>query len=250
MKVNLLILLIVILTQSNVFSKGNTTKYIYYGNKAYHKDEFKDAVKYYETALENAEYDFKASFNLANAYFRLKDYDKAISILESITSYTNKANEKAMVYHNIGNSYLVNQKIDEAIDAYKDALRLYPTGESTRYNLAYALELKKGKKEEKQDKGEDGEDSENESESEENKDESESEDEQEGSEDEKSKDANKDEQDNNSENKNTSKEQKKLTKSEGERLLEAAAKREKEIINDKNKRMVVGKSNSKTNKDW
>ncbi|HET6991741.1 MAG TPA: tetratricopeptide repeat protein, partial [Bacteroidia bacterium] len=40
--------------------------------------------------------------------------------------------------HNLGNSMLQQQKYQESINAYKQALKLKPNDEETRYNLAYA----------------------------------------------------------------------------------------------------------------
>ena len=50
-------------------------------------------------------------------------------------------------WHNIGNCYLQKKEYQQAVDAYKKALKLDPKDEETRYNLAYALKnLPKEKK--------------------------------------------------------------------------------------------------------
>ncbi|HBE12460.1 MAG TPA: hypothetical protein DCY76_08510, partial [Flavobacteriales bacterium] len=42
-------------------------------------------------------------------------------------------------WHNIGNSLLMEQDLENAIEAYKSALRANPRNEAARYNLSYAL---------------------------------------------------------------------------------------------------------------
>jgi Ca-activated chloride channel homolog len=50
-------------------------------------------------------------------------------------------------WHNIGNCYLQKKEYQQAVDAYKKALKYDPKDEETRYNLAYALKnLPKEKK--------------------------------------------------------------------------------------------------------
>lgn len=42
-------------------------------------------------------------------------------------------------WHNIGNSLLMEEDLENAIEAYKSALRANPRNEAARYNLSYAL---------------------------------------------------------------------------------------------------------------
>ena len=44
-------------------------------------------------------------------------------------------------WHNIGNSLLMEQDPENAIEAYKSALRANPQNEAARYNLSYALRM-------------------------------------------------------------------------------------------------------------
>jgi len=47
--------------------------------------------------------------------------------------------------HNIGNSLLKSQKLEESVNAYKNGLKLNPNDADTKYNLSYALSLLKDK---------------------------------------------------------------------------------------------------------
>jgi len=73
----------------------------------------------------------------------VKQFELAVRLAEGDTI------NRAASYHNLGNSYLKAGKVDEAIEAYKNGLRLDPKANDTRYNLAFALNMKK-KQEEQQ----------------------------------------------------------------------------------------------------
>ena len=48
-------------------------------------------------------------------------------------------NQAAQLFHNIGNAQLQQKKFAEAAESFKQSLRLNPTDDETRYNLALAL---------------------------------------------------------------------------------------------------------------
>ncbi len=62
-------------------------------------------------------------------------------------------NKLAASFHNTGNALISEKKIEESIQAYKNALKANPADNETRYNLAYAQSLlKKQQQEKNQDK--------------------------------------------------------------------------------------------------
>ena len=64
--------------------------------------------------------------------------------------------EKAKIYHNIGNSFLKSQKYKESIEAYKNALRNNPNDMDTKYNLIYAQKkLQQQQQQQQQDQNQD-----------------------------------------------------------------------------------------------
>ena len=256
------LILLALLVGLNGLTQNEVLKNTHKGNIFYQNNEFKDAVYYYEKALENAPFNFKASFNLANAFFKLKEYDKSIEELESIVDHAKTNEEKAMVYHNIGNAHLMNKQLDKGIEAYKEALRLNPKSEDTRYNLAYALlknqeqekkdqqknqdqEKNQDQKKEEQEKGQDqkdkGEEEKNDQgnqEQQDNKDDKGNEDQKDG-----------DKEDNKPQQNEGNKPQK-LSKEQAKRLLEAAAKKEKDIQEKKDEKLKISSGKPKQKKDW
>ncbi|MDP1726169.1 MAG: tetratricopeptide repeat protein [Bacteroidota bacterium] len=122
------------------------------GNNQYKEKKYSDAeVSYKKALLKNKESKY-AEFNLGNAYYKQEKYEDAVKQFTGIASNKNlnKA-EKASAYHNLGNTFLQQKKYEESIAAYKNALKLNPKDEDTRYNLAYAqAKLQKEKQQQQQ----------------------------------------------------------------------------------------------------
>lgn len=277
------------------FSQDEVKKNTYKGNIFYHDSEFEDAAYYYEKAVTESSFNFKANYNLANTQVRLKEFDKAIETYKKIADYTNTNTKKAKIYHNIGNAqmYLLEQtskdkqtkasdlldKLEDAIESYKTALRANSRDEETRYNLAYALLIKKQLEDQqmKEQKSEDKKDSDDNKDSEDKKDgdQSESDDKKDGDKkdgdsksdknedgDQKNEDGDKsdeekesdkqDEKDSKGDTEKEKPQQQKISSAQAKRILEAAEKAEKEIQNKLNKQKVIvgDKSKSGTKKDW
>lgn len=100
----------------------------------------------------------EAIYNLGTAQYQQKKFEDAIeSFKKSTENYSTKSEGidakmmKAASYHNLGNAYLLKQDASNAIEAYKNALKLNPTDLDTKYNLVFALQEKK-----KQDQNKDG----------------------------------------------------------------------------------------------
>ncbi|MCO5263578.1 tetratricopeptide repeat protein [Lentimicrobium sp.] len=123
------------------FSYGQKENpFIRKGNKLYENGKYKEAEIDYRKAMEAAPASAKSNFNLGNALYRQENYEEAEQGFINAAGLF-KPNEqvaKAGVLHNLGNTYLKAEKYQESVEAYKQALRLNPDDEDTRYNLAYA----------------------------------------------------------------------------------------------------------------
>ena len=259
--------LILILTLISInfcaFAQDEEKRNLYYGNTYFDEENYDDAIAYYQKAIVASPLSFKPHFNMANAYFRKNDFETASSLYSTIVDLAPTAYDKSKVYHNLGNAHLLNQKIDDAIKAYESSLRLNPLDEETRYNLAYALYLKKEQEKQKQENKEQNQDennqdengNENESENQNENGDPENQDgnEDKNSEDENNENENSNENDESEENENNKEGNQpapsKISKEQAKRILDAAYKREKEIqkLIEKNKKVGEGQSSKK---DW
>lgn len=157
-------LLIILLFALAITSHAqNERKFVRQGNKFYEtamKDtvrrdtvQFNKAEIEYRKALEKKPDDQKWNFNLADALYKQMKFEESAEKFKEIADKSSDKIDKSRALHNMGNSLLMNNKLDESIDAYKQALRNNPDDLETKYNLLYAMNRKKKQDEqEKKDK--------------------------------------------------------------------------------------------------
>ena len=157
----ILILTLLAFTLPAIAFAQKERKHIRQGN-SYYAEALKDTTKLdtlgfgkaevaYRRALQIKPDDFHWQFNLANSIYKQNKPDQSASEFEKLIEKTTDPAEKSMVYHNLGNSLLAQKKFDPSIDAYKKALRITPNDPETKYNLAYAMKMKKKDQEQKKD---------------------------------------------------------------------------------------------------
>ena len=137
---HLLIILIILSNIINIYSQ-DAKEHIRNGNKLYKDKKYNDAEIAYRKAAEIDPKLYQSIFNLGDALYKQENYENAAAEFINIINKTNDKNIKAKAYHNLGNSLLKSNKIQESIDAYKNALKLNPKDLDTKYNLEYAKRL-------------------------------------------------------------------------------------------------------------
>jgi Ca-activated chloride channel homolog len=128
------------------------------GNVWYKQKEYVKAERAFRDALDKDKGNTTATYNLANALYMQSKPDEAIKVLEELVMNANDAELKGKAYYNKGAILSAAKKLEESIEAYKNALRNNPNDKEARENLQKALlELKKktpppkqNKKQEKQ----------------------------------------------------------------------------------------------------
>lgn len=94
------------------------------------------ALKFYQK-IDASKQNDASHYNLANSYYRNRDYEKAAQHYQEIKT-TNVTLEYERL-HNLGNAFYQLGRLDEAAKAYQDALMLREEP-ATRFNLNYVLE--------------------------------------------------------------------------------------------------------------
>ncbi len=89
----------------------------------------------------------EAPYNLGTTLYQENHIEEAFGHLKEAANRSSQPDLSHKAFHNIGNVYMQKEEYDNAIEAYKQALRNNPTDEETRYNLALA---KKKKEEQEQ----------------------------------------------------------------------------------------------------
>ena len=109
------------------------------GNNSYLLQNWKEAIQYYSKAY-SSDIGTLASYNSANAYFRLNDFKNAIQQYHKIaTNKNNTASFRSKAYNNLGLAYIQLQQIDNAVSAFKAAIILSPSDNDIRDNLQKAM---------------------------------------------------------------------------------------------------------------
>ncbi|PZF72266.1 hypothetical protein DN068_14935 [Taibaiella soli] len=125
------------------------------GNNLYEQKKYKEAAAVYQQALQKNPAYTPGLFNLGNAQYQAKQLDAARNTLTTTAKSTSNPLEKSGAQYNIGNTYMDEKKWQDAIDAYKQALRNNPQDADAKYNLSYATAMKKKEDENNKDKKKD-----------------------------------------------------------------------------------------------
>lgn len=110
---------------------------------AYNDEEYVKALKLYEQAQKGAPENIDLSDEIGQSAYRSHEYEKAEEVYQQNGGNKTSANDQAKNYHNLGNSKMKRKDYDGAIESYKEALRMNPSDEETRYNLSEAIRKKK-----------------------------------------------------------------------------------------------------------
>ena len=104
-------------------------------------DAFNEAEVDLRKAIALLPEDERGKYNLGNAYYGKDLNQEAMQRYLQAAKVAQSKTEKHKAYHNLGNTLMNAKKYEEAVEAYKNALRNNPTDDETRYNLALAKEM-------------------------------------------------------------------------------------------------------------
>ncbi|HEY9363165.1 MAG TPA: tetratricopeptide repeat protein [Chitinophagaceae bacterium] len=133
-----LIFALCITVSSNLLAQ-QVEKLIVQGNKFYRQQQYDQAEKQYRKVVTADPKNGKALFNLGNALYKLNKADEAKSIFNDIAKNDNEPANRSAAYYNYGVILTNEKKLEESIEAYKNALRQNPDDTEARENLQKAL---------------------------------------------------------------------------------------------------------------
>jgi tetratricopeptide (TPR) repeat protein len=113
------------------------------GNEAYEKKEYENAITQYQQAAVKNPANSTAQYNLGNALYKNNKTDEAVQAYDEAVSKTENKTDKSKSFYNKGVVLQNNKKLPECIEAYKNALKLNPQDEDARQNLQKALQQQK-----------------------------------------------------------------------------------------------------------
>ncbi len=147
------LVLLMILVSNAAF--GQTSRYLQQGNKFYEQQDYKAAAADYAKAISRDPNNTPGYFNLGNSLYQQKQYDSSRKVLAATEKLAKDKPSKAAVDYNIGNTYMSQQKWEDAANAYKQTLRNNPQDVDAKYNLSYAEQMMKKQDQQSKDKKQD-----------------------------------------------------------------------------------------------
>ncbi len=112
------------------------------GNSLYNKGEYNAATERYERAARLAPEQFEPLYNLGNALYKAERYEAAeVQMLKAAADTLRTAEERAEALYNLGNVQFRQKKYKEALESYRNSLRLNPSDMEAKYNYAYTKRL-------------------------------------------------------------------------------------------------------------
>jgi len=104
------------------------------GVELHDQGKYDDAIKKYKEALDLSKNSGIANYELSYTYMTLKRYEEAVNYSRISSQLESDARQGAFVV--LGSSLDLMGKPIEAIKAYEDGLKIYPTSNLLNYNLA------------------------------------------------------------------------------------------------------------------
>ena len=221
---NKIFFILILLISISTFAQ-NKKSLLRDGNKLYSDSSYNEAeIKYRKSLTKDQDY-FNASFNLADAIYKQERYNESSTIFDALKDNASSEENLGKIYHNLGNSLVKEKKLEEGINAYKEALRINPDDDDTRHNLALTQRMKENQDNKKENQDNKKENQDNQKENQDNQ---------------------KENQDNKKE-KNNNKDE--ISKESAEKMLEAIQQKEKDLQKKLQKKKVKGKKTTIL-KDW
>lgn len=134
----------VALSASAYAQKFPERRHVREGNGHYESQRFADAEKAYRRALQKDSLSVEGAFNLGDAHYATGNFAAAEEQFRRVAERKEGVNneQKAAAYYNLGNAQFQQQKLDEALESYKESLKLNPSDLEAKFNYAYTKAMK------------------------------------------------------------------------------------------------------------
>jgi len=145
-----ILLLILLSSIATPASAQTTNSRIRSGNRYYKKQQIDKSIQQYRSAVQQAPDNPTANYNLGNAQFRKNQYDEASKSYDATIRNSQDKKMKENGYYNKGVAMIKQKKLQESIDAWKQALKLNASDADARDNLERALRQLKQQQQQQQ----------------------------------------------------------------------------------------------------
>ncbi len=137
------ILFVISILFSMTLSAQTDRQLIREGNRLFRMKDYAKAEVQYRKALEANQQNPQANYNLGCALMMQQIDSAAVVQYEKAARIEPNKMRRSKAFHNIGVVCQNHKMYGDAIKAYEESLRLNPTDDETRYNLALCKKLNK-----------------------------------------------------------------------------------------------------------
>ena len=143
MKKGTLLLLIALLASVSGYGQKTARDYMRSGNRQYRDSLFVKSEVEYRKAIDQEPTLPDAKYNLGNSLLMQQKAQEAMEQFQDAARLEKDKEKLAKIYHNMGVILQASQQYPQCIEAYKESLRNNPHDDETRYNLALAQKMLK-----------------------------------------------------------------------------------------------------------
>ncbi len=127
--------------EENKKMEKQTNKLLKEAEEKLGENDFASAEASYRKAVAKKPDSDVARYNMANMYYSKEKPGNATQRYKQAAEVSETKGSKHKIFHNLGNTFMDQKNYQEAVEAYKNALRSNPSDEETRYNLALAKKM-------------------------------------------------------------------------------------------------------------
>ncbi|MFM1808109.1 MAG: Aerotolerance protein BatC [Bacteroidota bacterium] len=144
MKVILFFILLVFGLNNGAFSqtlRQESVENTFKGITLIEKEQPNEAERAFRTASALDSLNAISDYNLGNTLFKQGAEEESFGHYKAASTKTNDESLSHQAFHNIGNVYMKRKEYQNAVQAYKEALKRNPNDDETRYNYALAKKM-------------------------------------------------------------------------------------------------------------
>ncbi len=222
------------------------------GNQLYNNEQFVEAESAYRQALEGNPAMTEGRFNLGNSTYRQSRFEEAATRFGSLAEQADLPAElRSKAYYNQGNALFEASQFPQALEAYKQALRLKPGDENSKHNLALTRMMMQQEEQQDQDQDQDeqDQDQDQDQQDQDQDQQDQDQDEQDQDQDQEGEQEQENEQDQQNPDQPSEPKERNMSPEEIERILEALEQDEKEVQEKINAQRIKG-IRTDSEKDW
>lgn len=221
------------------------------GNRDFKKGQYREAEIEYKRALLKDSASVTARYNLGNALYKASSYNEAELYFKGLgDTLKNLSRSKASDYfHNSGNLALQQKKYQEAVEAFKESLRLEPDNFETKSNLAYAQKMLKNQQNQQQNQQNQNQDQNNQNQDQQDQNQNQDQDQNKDQNQDRNNDQNQD-QNQNQQDQQQNQDQPQISPQAAQQMLQAIEDKEKQTQDKVRKAKALQQKSKEKEKNW